>query len=182
MAMKSRHSMITGIVALGALWLTSVVVAQQSPSSDKALPRGDQEFIAKAAEGSRAEVELGRLAQQKAASNAVKQFGQRMVLDHGSAAKELEHLAANKGVKLEAKGVHVPMHDKLAKLQGNEFDREYVQTMVDDHKKDVAEFRKMSRSARDANLKAWIDKTLPTLESHLQTIEGIQEQMASVKK
>jgi putative membrane protein len=182
MAMKSRHSMTGAIVALGALWLASVVVAQQSPSSDKALPRGDQEFIVKAAEGSRAEVELGRLAQQKATSNAVKQFGQRMVLDHGAAAKELEQLAANKGVKLEAKGGHKRMQDTLAKLQGNEFDREYVKAMVDDHKKDLDEFRKMQRSARDANLKAWIDKTLPTIESHLQTIEGIQDQLASARK
>jgi putative membrane protein len=180
--MTSRHLITAAIAVLGTLWLVPVVVAQQSPSSDKALPRADQEFIAKAAEGSRAEVELGRLAQQKAASNAVKQFGQRMVLDHGSAAKELEQLAANKGVKLEAKAEHKGMHDNLAKLQGNEFDRQYVNAMVDDHKKDVAEFRKMARSARDANLKAWIDKTLPTLESHLQTIEGIQEQMTSARK
>jgi putative membrane protein len=74
------------------------------------------------------------------------------------------------------------MQDTLAKLQGNEFDREYVKAMVDDHKKDLDEFRKMQRNARDANLKAWIDKTLPTIESHLQTIEGIQDQLASAKK
>jgi putative membrane protein len=180
--MKTRHFMAAAIGAMGALWLTSVVVAQQSPSRDKALPRGDREFIVKAAESSRTEVELGRLAQEKAASDAVKKFGQRMIQDHGAAAKELAQLAANKGVQLETKANHNGVQQTLAKLQGNEFDREYVKAMVDDHKKDVAEFRRMTRSVRDPNLKAWVDRTLPTLESHLQTIESIQAQMAPAKK
>jgi predicted outer membrane protein len=50
--------------------------------------------------------------------------------------------------------------------------------MVKDHKQDVAEFRRMHSGAVDPNLKAWVDKTLPTLEDHLETIEGIQAQMA----
>ena len=72
--------------------------------------------------------------------------------------------------------------ERLAKLQGPEFDREYVRAMVKDHKQDVAEFRRMHSGAVDPNLKAWIDKTLPTIEDHLKTIEGIQAQMAAAKK
>ncbi len=56
------------------------------------------------------------------------------------------------------------LRDRLAKLQGQEFDREYVKTMVKDHKQDVAEFRRMHSGAVDPNLKAWVDKTLPTIE------------------
>jgi len=137
----------------------------------------------KAAKGGREEVELGQLAQGKASSDAVKQFGQRMVEDHGSANKELMDLASSKGVQLDEKAARKdPMLGKLSKLQGQAFDREYVKEMVKDHKQDVAEFRRMHSGAVDPNLKAWIDKTLPTLEDHLKTIEGIQAQTASAKK
>jgi putative membrane protein len=76
--------MIALIAGLGLLTLASGLGAQQTPTSLK-LPRTDRNFITKAAAGGRAEVELGQLAQGKASSDAVKQFGQRMVEDHGAA-------------------------------------------------------------------------------------------------
>jgi len=176
--MKATRSMIALIAGLGLLTLASGLGAQQTPTSLK-LQRTDRNFITKAAAGGRAEVELGQLAQGKASSDAVKQFGQRMVEDHGAANQELMQLAENKGMQLDDK---TPKPDRLltrlSKLQGPEFDREYVKAMVKDHKQDVAEFRRMHSGAVDPNLKAWVDKTLPTLEDHLKTIEGIQAQMA----
>src|SRR5262249_5460368 len=145
--------------------------------------RTDRTFIAKAAEDGRDEVALGKLAQGKASNDAVKQFGQRMVEDHGAANQELTQLAENKGMKLQAKAPKANREmERLAKLQGPQFDREYVNAMVKDHKHDVAEFRRMQSGAVDPNLKAWVDKTLPTLQDHLKTIEGIQAQMAASKK
>ena len=141
--MKATRSMIALVVGLGLLMLVSGLGAQQTPTSSK-LQRTDRNFITKAAAGGRAEVELGRLAQGKASSDVVKQFGLRMVEDHGAANQELMQLAENKGMP----------------------------------KQDVAEFRRMHSGAVDPNLKAWVDKTLPTLEDHLKTIEGIQAQMA----
>jgi putative membrane protein len=176
--MKATRSMIALIAGLGLLTLASGLGAQQTPTSLK-LQRTDRNFITKAAAGGRAEVELGQLAQGKASSDAVKQFGQRMVEDHGAANQELMQLAENKGMQLDDK---TPKPDRLltrlSKLQGAEFDREYVNAMVKDHKQDVAEFRRMHSGAVDPNLKAWVNKTLPTLEDHLKTIEGIQAQMA----
>ena len=176
--MKATRSMIALVVGLGLLTLASGLGAQQTPTSLK-LQRTDRNFITKASAGGRAEVELGQLAQGKASSDAVKQFGQRMVEDHGAANQELMQLAENKGMQLDDK---TPKPDRLltrlSKLQGPEFDREYVKAMVKDHKQDVAEFRRMHSGAVDPNLKAWVDKTLPTLEDHLKTIEGIQAQMA----
>jgi putative membrane protein len=176
--MKATRSMIALIAGLGLLTLASGLGAQQTPTSLK-LQRTDRNFITKAAAGGRAEVELGQLAQGKASSDAVKQFGQRMVEDHGAANQELMQLAENKGMQLDDK---TPKPDRLltrlSKLQGPEFDREYVKAMAKDHKQDVAEFRRMHSGAVDPNLKAWVDKTLPTLEDHLKTIEGIQAQMA----
>ncbi|HKC97490.1 MAG TPA: DUF4142 domain-containing protein [Methylomirabilota bacterium] len=181
--MGRAQSMITVFAALGLLTFASSLAAQPSAPTGTKLQRSDRNFIVKAAKDGEEEVELGRLAQAKAASDAVKQFGQRMVEDHGSANKELMDLAANKAVAIDDKAPKKdPVLDQLNKLQGQEFDREYVKAMVKDHKQDVAEFRRMHSGAVDPNLKAWIDKTLPTLEDHLKTIEGIQAQMASAKK
>jgi putative membrane protein len=180
--MKVMQSMISLIAALCVLALASPLAAQQSVPTGKKLQRSDRNFIIKAAEGGQAEVELGRLAQGKATSDVVKRFARRMVEDHGDANRELMELAANKGVRFDDKTAkHDRLLERLAKLHGQEFDREYVKAMVKDHKQDVAEFRRMHSDAVDPNLKAWVDKTLPTLEDHLKTIEAIQAQMASAK-
>ena len=181
--MKRAQTIIGAVAAFGLLTLVSAAVAQQNAPTNTKLQRSDRNFITKAAGGGREEVELGRLAQSKASSDAVKQFGQRMVEDHGSANKDLMDLAANKGVRLDDKTPKKdPVLEKLSKLQGQDFDRAYVEAMVKDHKQDVAELRRMHSGAVDPNLKAWVNKTLPTLEDHLKTIEGIQKQMASAKK
>ena len=186
--MKRAHTMIATVAVLSVLALAWTTAAQQgaptktAPTNTK-VQRSDRNFIVKAAEGGKEEVELGRLAQSKASNEAIKRFAQRMVEDHGNANKELMELAANKGVKLDDKAPKKhSMMDRLSRLQGADFDREYVKEMVKDHKKDVAEFRRMHSGAVDPNLKAWIDKTLPTLEDHLKTIEGIRSQIASAKK
>ena len=181
--MKRTPTMIATIAVLSVLGLAWTAAAQQGAPTKTKVQRTDRNFIEKAAEGGKEEVELGRLAQGKASSEAVKQFAQRMVEDHGNANKELTELAANKGVKLDDKAPKKnSMMERLSKLQGADFDRAYVNEMVKDHQKDVAEFRRMHSGAVDPNLKAWIDKTLPTLEDHLKTIEGIQSQIASAKK
>jgi putative membrane protein len=71
--------------------------------------------------------------------------------------------------------------DRLSKLSGAAFDREYVKMMVKDHEKDVAAFKRESQQAKDPDLKAWAGKTLPTLEDHLQMIKRVQSQVAAKK-
>src|SRR6185503_11239870 len=110
-----------------------------------ALSSSDQKFVMEAAHGGMLEVELGRMAVDKASNADVKQFGQRMVDDHSKAGDELMQLASQKGITLSsddhkgmAKGQAVK--DKLSKLSGADFDREYMDMMVKDHVKDVKEF------------------------------------------
>ena len=180
--MRATHAMIALVAGLSLLIVVSGIGAQQSTTETK-LQRTDRNFISKAVEDNREEVELGKLAQGKASSDAVKQLGQRMIEDHSAANQDLLQLAENKGMKLQDKAPKADREmERLAKLQGPEFDREYVRAMVKDHKQDVAEFRRMHSGAVDPNLKAWVDKTLPTIEDHLKTIEGIQAQMAAAKK
>jgi len=164
------------------------------------LSSSDQKFVIEAAHGGMMEVELGRLATQKAASDDVKQFGQRMVDDHSKAYEELVTLASSKGIMLPKPGEHHMSgdsgtdaahhglmgkeHDKMMKehhklmsklngLSGAEFDREYMKLMVEDHTKDVAGFEKEAAHGDDADVKAWAGNKLPTLKEHLQMARDI---------
>ncbi len=136
-------------------------------------------FMMEAAKGGMAEVELSRTAMSKIQNAEVKQFAQQMVADHTRANNELKQLAAKKNVTLptELDAAHKTMADRMSKLSGAEFDREYVNAMVEDHEKDVNLFRMQSESGTDADAKAFAAKTLPTLQMHLKMIQGIQSKM-----
>jgi len=151
---------------------TTKPAATQSTGSTHAanLSHGDRKFIEEAAQGGMAEVEFGKLAQQKAASDQVKQFGKRMVDDHQKANEQLKKLASNKGVNLPAEMTSSERRelDKLQKKSGADFDREYMKEMVSDHKKDVKDFESAAKKADDADIKNFASTTLPTLQQHLE--------------
>ena len=177
-----RNSM-TGIVLAGLLIAVPAVAAAQAPASQSTtkdstsskLPRGDEKFMKDAAGGGMAEVRLGELAEQHAASDAVKEFGQRMAKDHQKANDELKQLASQKGVQLPTSidSTHQRQYERLAKLDGAEFDRAYMKEMVKDHDKDVKEFQKQANSGKDADLKSWASTTLPTLKEHEQQAKQV---------
>ncbi len=129
---------------------------------------GDTQFIMKAAQGGMAEVRFGELAKGNASSDAVKQFGQKMVDDHSKANDELKQIASNKGVTLpsDLDAKDKAEYDRLSKLKGAAFDRAYMQFMTRDHRHDVAEFRQEAEHGSDPDVKAFASKTLPTLEEH----------------
>jgi putative membrane protein len=139
----------------------------------------DKKFMEKAAKDGMAEVKLGQLAAQKASAPEVKQFGQRMVDDHSKANDQLKQIASNKGVTLptELDKSAQKEHDKLSKLSGAEFDREYMNHMVSDHKKAISEFKNEANKAKDADLKQFASSTLPILEEHLN-LANTAEQVA----
>ena len=130
----------------------------------------DDAWMMKVAKGGMAEVELGKLASEKATTDAVKQFGQRMATDHSKANEELKALAANKKVTLPAEIApeDKALRDRLTRLSGPAFDQAYMRAMVSDHVKDVNAFKMEANSGTDPDVKAWAAKTLPTLEQHLK--------------
>jgi putative membrane protein len=138
------------------------------------LTNQDQKFVMEAAQGGMMEVELGRLAAQKASSADVKAFGQRMVTDHSKANQELMTLASSKGLTLTTTlpADMQKQRDKLASLSGAEFDRMYMSHMLKDHKKDVSEFEKESQKATDTGIRSFAQKTLPVLREHLTLAES----------
>jgi putative membrane protein len=177
---------VTLPVVLAAFSVGMVTAAAAQSSNDKMtndssgtssakLAPTDRQFIKKAAEGGLAEVELGKLASEKAESSDVKQFGQRMVDDHTKANDQLKQVASEKGLtvpdKLSAKDAATKA--RLEKLSGKAFDRAYMRDMVTDHTKDVSEFRMESKNAKDPDVKNFASQTLPTLKDHLKEAKSI---------
>ncbi|MGH9820235.1 MAG: DUF4142 domain-containing protein [Pyrinomonadaceae bacterium] len=181
-----------GIIGIALLMPLSVAVAADSKSSEPKgatgksdkLTGGDERFIKEAASGGMMEVELGKVAADKAQNSDVKAFGKRMQDDHSKANQELKTLASNKGVSIPAEldKKHKSQLDKLSKLSGAEFDRQYMKEMVDDHKKDVQEFQRAADKARDADVKKFASDTLPTLKEHLDLAQKTDKQLRSSAK
>ena len=160
-----RRSIDVTLVAMAVcLGLAASSFAGQRPQASP-----DQTFIQKAVMGGLAEVQLGKLAVEHAASPDVKQFGRRMVEDHDKANRELMAVVEQKGLAaptaLDRK--HRQAADRLGKLQGPAFDRAYIQAMVKDHEEDVKLFRTEAQQGKDPELKRLAADTLPTLDEHL---------------
>jgi putative membrane protein len=139
----------------------------------------DVDFMNKAAQGGMSEVNMGNVAASKATNADVKAFGNRMVTDHSKANDELKQLASTKGVTLPAdvNDEQKKTMDTISAKNGKDFDKDYMDDMVKDHEKDVAEFEKESKNAKDADLKAWVTKTLPTLQGHLKMAKEAQKKV-----
>lgn len=135
----------------------------------------DASFYKHAAEGGISEVDAGRLAQDKASSQQVKDFGAMMVKDHSAANEKLQALASSKSVTLPttASVGQMATKAKLDVLSGDAFDKSYVKGQIGAHRQTIALFRKEISSGQDADAKAFASETLPTLRAHLKAITKI---------
>jgi putative membrane protein len=159
-----RQVMTCALLGLALLGLA----AAQGDESGKGLT--DEAFVLKASEGGLAEVNMGKLAAKSGSDQAVKEFARMMVKDHTKANKELASLADKKGFKV-AKAMdddHKKDFDKLSKLSGADFDGKYMEGQVKGHELMVAIFEKQSKGGKDEDVKAWAEKTLPTVKMHLK--------------
>jgi putative membrane protein len=153
---------------------SSAASSASSPSSNP-----DQDFVTKAAQGNSAEVELGKIVAAKSKNPSVKQFAQMMVKDHTTALNELQELAQSKNLNFnddlpdDAKTLQA----KLSSDTGKQLDKDYMNSMVEDHQKDVQEFTDKSQTAKDPDVKQWAGKTLPTLQKHLEKAQQIDAKL-----
>jgi len=169
--------------AAGVLLLTlgwaMVSVSADEKKGDKTKAFDDAEFVKKAASGGMLEVELGKVAKEKAISGDVRKFAERMIEDHTKANKELATVAKSAGYTVPEK--LMPKHqehlDMFKKDRSKSFDAEYVKHMLKDHEEDVEEFGRASREAKNPELKAFAGKTLPTLKEHLAMVKKIHDSM-----
>jgi len=143
----------------------------------------DTAFVEKAARGGLAEVELGQLAVQKASSQEVKEFAQRMVDDHTKANEQLKQVAAQEHIDLpqQPNAKDKATKARLEKLSGERFDKAYMNDMVKDHQKDVAEFERESKTTKDPAVKSFAEQTLPTLRDHLKEAQKIAPKPQTAK-
>jgi putative membrane protein len=139
------------------------------------LTAADANFVKTAAQSGMAEVRMGQLFAEGAQSKALRDFGQRLVTDHTKANQELIQIAASKGFSAPSQPAakHEKMMEGLSKLKGAEFDRSARQHAVMHHQEDVQMFQKASQSLKDPELKAFAQKTLPTLQEHLKMAQAL---------
>jgi putative membrane protein len=139
----------------------------------------DRLFTTLAAQGGMAEVDLGKLAQQKSRNNAVTAFAKRMIEDHGKSNERLAQLAKQAGLPLptEAGVDQVDIHQKLSTLNLAEFDAEYLRSQVIDHQKAVQLLLWVIASGENADLQRFASDTLPDVLHHLQMAQSLVSQM-----
>jgi len=135
----------------------------------------DASFYKNAAEAGIAEVEAGKLAQDKGGSQKVKDFGAMMVTDHSAANDKLKSLASSKDISLPSSSSVGQMANKakLDVLSGDTFDKSYIKSQLKAHREAVALFKKESTTGQDSDAKAFAKATLPTLRTHLKAVTAL---------
>jgi putative membrane protein len=155
-------------LAIGAMTLSGMARAETTPAGEgSSLSAKDKTFMKKAAKGGMMEVALGKLAEQNAQSDDVKSFGKRMVADHGKANDELKSIASKKEVQLPSK----EHSDKWTS------DKAYMDTMVKDHEKDLAEFKEEANGGSDPDVKKFADDTAKVIQEHLDLAKEIDAKL-----
>lgn len=169
--------------------VTKVKTADGIERSEDATKRrdvhtADANFLAQAANGGITEVELGKLAIQKASSPQVKEFAQMMVNDHTKAHNELKALAEGMNVRLPS-GLSDQNRMKIeavTKNDGKNFDREYILTMVKEHKITTEVFQSEAHDGYDSLIKAYASKTLPVLMHHREMAEKLSKAYGTTQR
>lgn len=156
--------------------------AQQSHSTKAGGSNSDALFAKKAAQGNMAEVAMGKIATQNAQSDDVKKFGRRMIDDHSKAEQDLEGIASKNNLTLpnDISSMQKAEQQRMEKLKGAAFDRAYMQMMVKDHVKDVAEFKKeANNTAANGDLRDYAKRTYPVLDDHLTNAKAVNDALSS---
>ena len=178
--MKNKFSInirfITGLITIACIGLSGAALAQNPKSksdsnSNKAkastLSSADKAFIKDAAKGGMMEVAMGRVAEKNASDSEVKNFGGRMVKDHSKANEDLKAIAKEENVEW-------PAEKEAGKWKS---DKDYMDAMVKDHEKDLAEFEKEAKDGSDPKVKSFADKTAKTVREHLEMAKEIDAKL-----
>jgi putative membrane protein len=158
--------------------LAPMFVAAEDP---KDVPKrvDDPSFVLQVSEANLAEINFGQLAAKQAQNADVRKFAQEMVTDHTKANKELNALAADKKWNVAAgmSRAHQARYDRLSRMEGATFDREYLTDQMKDHDVVIALFEDQSKNGTDAQLKAWASRTLPGLRDHQKMARDLNDKI-----
>ena len=164
--------------------------------------QGDNALVMKIHKINQMEIQLGQLAQRNSSTAKVKSYGQQLVRDHQAADQKITTLARSLGVTFPpegmkegqygqrpdtmpgAEGQHGQMqgHDamkehqqvqRLSTLRGTQFDAEFANFMAQGHDKAIKMLEQAQSTVQNADLRAFITSTLPTLRTHLQVAQSL---------
>lgn len=133
-------------------------------------------FIKEAIQGNLAEVQMGKLGEEKGTTADIRDFGKRLVTDHSAANDKAKAAAQQAGITppTEPTKKQTEMYQSLSKLSGSKFDKRYIEDMVKDHKKDIAEYKRAAKSG-SGPIADYAQNALPTLQEHLRIAEKIEK-------
>jgi len=153
--------------------------SSRSQANPVSLSKDDSTFVMKAADAGMTEVELGKIAQESASNDKVKEFGQMMVKDHSAANDQLKKIAQSKNIMIpdslsSASKKHI---SEMQKKKGKDFDKAYMSMMVDGHQKVLKEFETEQSKGADAELKSFASQTATTIKGHLDSAKSIKSSL-----
>lgn len=179
--MSKQIHLIACLATATALGLTAAGAQSVAPKANQAtsiqkITQTEQHFLTEAIQGDLAEVNVGKLAQEKGQAEDVKQFGQMLAQDHDDHLKQAEQMAQQLGITApnSPNAKQQATHDKLEKLSGSAFDKEFKQAMVKDHQEDIAKYRREAKGK--GPLAQFAQQTVPTLEKHLKQAQALGRQ------
>jgi putative membrane protein len=147
------------------------------------LSMGERNFVQDQLNDGSREIQLGQLAEKHAASADVKQFASMMVQDHTRAGNKLEEVARRENVQADDSNKNTRDDiERLSKLSGTEFDKEYMNLMVKDHKDAVDALQDQAQNADNTEVKTWAAETLPRMKRHLEEAQQIEQQLNNAEK
>jgi len=182
--MKRHHLLATAamlLVSAPALSLAQTPAPAKTVTEKGQMAQQDMTFAEKAAISDMFEIQAGKLAQDQAKEQGVKQFGSHMVADHTKTSDAMKTMAREKSMTLPTKldSEHQQKLDKLRGLKGGQFDSAYLQGQMDAHQTAVALFRQQAENGKDADLRRFAEQSLPTLEQHLRQVRDLRPNVAS---
>jgi putative membrane protein len=166
-----RPVLTASIVVLSGL--ATMAACRAQAATDASL--SDKHFVSEALKGGMAEIQMGRLAQEKGSSSDVKNFGRKMVQDHTKLGDQMKQVASRLGVSVPQSPTILEQVEikKLSGLSGSDFDQEYIKDMVKDHEDDLNDFKKDADDGTSPLVKNAATQGANVISGHLDMIKKI---------
>lgn len=158
--------------------------SQTAPSSQKAMQEETRDFVVNAAKGNMGEAMIGETAKEKATTDAVRDFAQKLAEDHRKANEQLKTIAKQTDIQWPSE-LRAPHHDlaqSLKDVEGREFDENFANRMVQEHEREIQKYESLSKTVGNKAIQEYIDSTLPVLKSHLEQAKQLQQQLSTAAR